>query len=243
LLFQAIIVQVITFIGLALVLRKVLMKSSYSETRRLQQLNEENAQKARELTGKIADAENEYREKMAKAEEEIIEMKARAKKEVEEIKEIVIAKGKTESDRIVAQALGAKEEIRLEIEEQMQEKVVDFSHKVFQKILNSEEQKLVHDGLLGNIFKELDKVEKSRLQAVGQNEAFDGKAAIKTSRPISAEHKKKLEAILSSKLGQKITVQETVEKKIMAGIVIALGSFIIDGSLSEQFKKAAQELK
>lgn len=238
--FQVIFVQLIFFIGLVLVLRKILITSSYNETRRLQQLNEENSQKAQELAAKLTDAENEYREKMLRTDEEIRLMKQKAKKEIEDIKEAIIAKGKAEGDRIVTQALNARDEIRAEIEAQIHERVVDFSRKIFRQVLGADEQKLVHEGLLKNVFGELEAVASDRLQAVH----VEGETVqVKISHPMTMDQKKALEKILSSKLGKNVTVKETVEEEIIAGIVISLGSFVIDGSLSGRFKKAAGSLK
>ena len=238
--FQAIFLQALFFCGLVLVLRKILITSSYNETKRLQQLNEENSNKAQELSARLADAENEYREKMRQADEEIRILKAKAKKEIEDIKEAIIAKGKAEGDRIVTQALNARDEIRAEIEEQLHERVVEFSHRIFRKVLSVQEQKLVHEGLLEGVFRELEEIEQDRLQGVNVDE---GAVEVKTPHPMTAGQKTKLEEILSSKFNKKIVTEEAVEEDIIAGIVITLGSFIIDGSLSERFKKSAQNTK
>lgn len=241
--FQVIFVQVIFFFGLVFVLRKILITSSYSETKRLQQLNEENGQKAQELAAKIADADNEYREKMLRIDEEVRLMKQKAKKEIEVLKETIIAKGKAEGDRIVTQALNARDEIRAEIEGQIHERVVDFSRKIFREILGVDEQRLVHEGLLNNVFEELKSVESDHLKAVTIDKASGGVVQVKISHAFTSQQKKELEAILSSKLGQAITVEEAVDAQIIAGIVITLGSFVVDGSLLSRFKKAAEGIK
>jgi len=243
LIFQIIIVQIITFVTLVLILRKILISSSYNETSRLQKLNEENAKKSKDLARKIAAAENEYTVKMEQAEDEIRELKNKARKEVEEIKAAIIAKGKTESEQIIAHALNSKKEIRAEIEEEMKDKSIAFSCKIFQKVLSSDEQKLVFDGLLESVFKEMEKIDKDRLMAIDFGEASEGVAEVKSSHPMSAQQKQKLEEILSSKLDQKIDIKEIVEREVIAGIVICLGSFVIDGSLLERFRKAVEEMK
>ena len=235
---QMIIVQLIFFAGLVLVLRKVLISSSYAETKRLQELSKENAQRVEKLDGKISDTETQYKEKMDRAAEKIKVMKAKATEEVEQLKAEIIAKGKEESERIVKQALGSKEEMRAEIADQMHADAATFSSKIFQKIFAGEEQKLVHDGFLESVIHELSEIEKDRLQAAD----LDGSSSVevKTAHPLSPAQKEKLEKVLSSQLDQKVTIQESVDKQLIAGIAITIGSIIIDGSLSERFKKAAQ---
>jgi len=242
LIFQLIFVQVIAFIGLVLVMRKILISSSYKEISRLQQLNEENAEKSKELARKILDAENDHRERISQAEKEVRELKTKARKEIEELKEALVSKGKAEGDSIVAQALNTKKEIRAEIEEEMHDKGVEFSFQIFQRVLSSDEQKLVFDGLMASVLEELENVEKDRLKAIDLGESQNN-IEVKTSHMMSPQQKENLEAVLSSKLDQKIKTQEVVERDVICGIIIMLGSVVIDGSLSERFRKAAAELK
>jgi len=238
-----VIVQIMAFIGFVLVLNKFLKSSSYKETHRLQQLNDDNMQKSKELAEKILDAENEYKAKMAKCEDEVRTMKAEARKETEELREAILAKGKAESEHMIAQAINTKKELRAEIESELYEKSVSYSCKIFQKVLSSGEQKLVFEGLLESVFRELNDVGKDDLQAVDLEEGPKSVVDVQSSHPMSPQQKEKLEEILSSKLDQKIKVREEIDTEVISGIIIQLGSIIIDGSLSEKFRKAAEELK
>jgi len=242
---QLIIVQIITFAGLVLVLRKILLSSSVNETRRLQDINASNALKAQELARQMEDAEKEYKEKMAMAEKEARSMREKAKKEGDALKEERIAEGKQEAERIIQQALNAKGEMRIEIEEQMQEKSADFSYKIIRKILSGEGQKMVHDGLVAEGLKELDKIDAAALKEIGDKLASASGLAveIRTPHAMSSPQKEKLIKILSSKTAKDVNLQEVVDQDIVAGFIVKLDSFVIDGSLLEKFKKAAETLK
>lgn len=238
--FQIIIVQVITFAGLVFVLRKILMSTTYKETSHLQQLNEDNKRKAQELDRKIAEAEHQYREKMNKAEDDMRALKVQSQKEIDELREAMIAKGKAESEQIISQALASKKEMRAEIEDEMYEKSVDLCFTILQKILSSEEQKLVYDGLLSSVMTELESMDGQQLKSI----ELDGDAVdVKTSHPMNAAQKDRLKKILSGKMDRAVTVREQIDHETIAGIVILLGSFVIDGSLAERFRKAARDLR
>ena len=56
---QLIIIQVITFMALVFVLRKIMYSASFMETKRLQQLSQENERRTRELAKKIEEAVKE----------------------------------------------------------------------------------------------------------------------------------------------------------------------------------------
>lgn len=240
--FQLIIVQVITFIGLVLVLRKILITSSYKETSRLQRLNEENAQKARDLASKIAEADTDYRDKMAKADDEIREMKARAKKEIDQLKETIVSVGKAEGARIVTQALNTKEEIRAEIEDQLKDKSVTLARRIFRKVLNAQEQRLVFNGLLESVLGELCSLDGAQLKAIGAGGSPGGAVDARVSHALEQDQKAKLEQVLAEKFGRRLEIREVRDPEVLAGIVIEMGSFVIDGSLLDRFKKAAEAL-
>lgn len=234
-----IIVQVFAFVMVVFVLRKMMMASSLNEVQRLQKLNLENTKKAQELEEKIEAAETQYREKIHKAEDEMRKMKDKAREESEQIKEQLIARAKEERERIISQALNTKEKLREEIEGELLEKSLEFSRRIITDVLGSESHKLVYDGFLDEVLAELEKT---------GNEAFQDIHAkstplVRTSHPMSLPQKERLERILSSKAGRAVSVKEQIDKEIILGITIQMGSFVIDGSLISKFKKAAEDIK
>jgi F0F1-type ATP synthase delta subunit len=51
-----------------------------------------------------------------------------------------------------------------------------------------------------------------------------------------------LEKTLTAKFNRDLQIKEVLDREIMAGIVIEIGSFMIDGSLLDRFKKAAEKI-
>src|SRR3990167_3434389 len=96
-----IIINLVTFLAMVLVFLKVMISSSYDETKRLQQQNLENSRKAVELEQKIEEAEKHYKEKLVRAEDEIRKLKERASEEAEILKEQMVTKAKEERDRLI----------------------------------------------------------------------------------------------------------------------------------------------
>ncbi len=234
-----IIVQVVAFIMVVWVLRKMMMASSIHEVQRLQKLNQENTKKAQELEEKIETAETQYREKIHKAEDEIRKMKDKAREEADQAKEQIITKAKEERERIVNQALNTKEKLREEIEGDLLEKSLEFSRRIIVDVLGSESHKLVYDGFMDEVLADLDKTGGEAFQDIpGRSTPL-----VRTSHLMSPPQKERLERILSSKVGRAVSVKEQMDKEVILGIVIQIGSFIIDGSLVSKFKKAAEDIK
>ena len=234
---QLIIIQIITFLALVFVLRKIMYSASFNETKRLQKLNQENVEKAEELARKMEDTERQYRERMSGAEDEARKLKAQAREQAERLREELLNKARQESERIVNQALNSKEKLREDIEAQMQKKSVEQSLKLTQDVLSSKHQRLVHEGLVSEVLEEIEKIKPGKL------EVRTDKGELTTPYEVDKRKKEKIATILSKKIGKKISLEEKIDKQVIAGIVIKLGSLVIDGSLAGKLKEAAEPMR
>ncbi len=234
---QLVIIQIFTFVALVFVLRKIMYSASYLETKRLQQLNEENSKKSQELAAKIEEAHGQYQEKMENAEREIKRLKGQAEEEIGKLKEDVLNKARQEGERIVNQALNTKEKLKEEIESRMVHKCIEQSLELIHVVLNAQSQLSLHQGLVDNILEEIEKIEPEKLKI-----NID-KGRLITPYEITKPQKEKIIAILSKKSGKEISLEEEIDKNIIAGITIKLGSLVIDGSLANKLREAAEALK
>ena len=237
LIIQLIIIQVLTFLALVFVLRKIIYSASYLETKRLQQLNEENSKKTQELAAMLEDAQRQCQEKMESAEKEAKRLKSQAEEEIGKLKEDVLNKARQEGERIVNQALNTKEKLKEEIESKMVEKSIEQSLKLIHAVLSAQNQLSLHQGLVDNILEEIEKTEPEKLKI----NIYQGK--LLTPYEITIPKREKIIAVLSKKSGKEISLEEEIDKNIIAGITIKLGSLVIDGSLANKLKEAAEALK
>ncbi|MBI5150396.1 MAG: F0F1 ATP synthase subunit delta [Candidatus Omnitrophica bacterium] len=233
-----IVINLVTFLAMVLVFRRVMISSSYEETSRLQALNLENAQKATELQEKIEEAEKQYKEKLLKAEDEIRRLKERATQEAETVREQILTKAKGEKDRMIDQAIGAKKKLREEIENELLDKGLEFSRNILVEILSEEHQKLVHEGLLEEILSGLEKIDPAPFKGAAIKQC-----RVRTPRGLDARRKEWLAGILSQKTGENISLEESIDKDLIAGVIVHIGSFMVDGSLAARFKKASEHIR
>lgn len=233
-----IIINLATFLAMVFVFRRVMLTSSYDETKRLQQQNLENAQKAVELEQKIEEAEKHYKERLAMAEGEINKMKERVIKETEAVKEQMLAKAKEERDRLIGQAINAKEKLREEIEAGLVEKSLEVSRRIIAEILNNEHQKLVYDAFLKEVFEAMANMDLGALKAAGIKQC-----RVQSSHALDPQQREELIKILSAKIGEKVSLEETTDQSLIAGVTVQIGSFRIDGSLAAKFRKSAEHIR
>lgn len=234
---QLVIIQAITFIALVFSLRKIMYSTSFAEVKRLQQLTQESAKKSQELAEKIEEAERHYREKTENAEAEAKNIKAQAEKEAGKIKEEIVNKARQESDHIVNRALNSKERVREEIRQEVRDECIKLFSRIISEILGSKNQKLLQEGLISDIVQEIEKTDSAKLTTASD------KGELLTAQRIDKDRKEQIERILVKKIGKEISLEEKLDENIIAGIVIKLGSLLIDGSLSGKLKEAAEALK
>lgn len=230
-------IQVVTFIAIVLVLRRIMYSSSVGETKRLQQLGEENAKRAQELTKRIQEAEKQSREKIADAEDEVRKLRSEAKEEAERLKKEALNKAKQESERIINQALNSKEKMKEEIQARMQVKMIDLSCDLVQTILSSKNQRVIHEGFLDEILKGIERIKPGTLHVETE------KGELITPYEIDKAMRNRITLLISKKVGKKISLQEKIDKEAVAGITIRFGSLVIDGSLSGKLREAAETLR
>lgn len=233
-LFQLIIIQVVTFLAIVFVLRRLLYAETAKEARRLKMLKEENTQKQRELQEKIDAAEKVYSERIREAEEEIHRLKRKAEEEAEEERARIIEKAKKESERALRASLNAKEEIREEAFKDVEKKIPILAAQIFKEVLSPETREMVHEELVKKTIEEIQKIDKAKFRLKIK------RGELLFAYPLGKNNKTKLVDIICDKLGYRIDFSEKEDKKLVAGLVINLGTLVIDGSLEDRLRQVRE---
>src|SRR3546814_5624954 len=66
-------------------------------------------------------------------------------------------------------------------------------------------------------------------------------AQVTSAHPLTAEQVKALTANLKTRVGRNVTVATTVDPAILGGLVVQLGSQLIDGSIRTRLNSFAQD--
>lgn len=236
LIFQLIIVQVVTFIALVFVLRRLLFTEASSQVRRLKALNAENEKKQEELRKKIAEQEAEYKNKIKKAESDAMQVKEDAIREIEKQRAQAQEKAKEEAEKIISQARNGKEKIREEISAELEQKAVSFACDLVKETFEKKILENVHNELIDGIMQGLENVDANKISDNVNT------AVITTPFPLTAQGKKRMQTILSKKAHRTIELQEKEDTGLIAGVVIKIGDLIIDASLANRLDEARQRL-
>ncbi|MDT8390239.1 MAG: F0F1 ATP synthase subunit delta [Lentisphaeria bacterium] len=234
-----IVVQFATFGVLALVLHRFMYSAYKSELGRLQDLSLEYKNKAEQLAEDMGKAEAEHRRKVEEAEAEIRELRNSVQEEVGQQREEVLVKARAESERIIATAITVKDKIRQELEKDYAGKSVNFACDLIRRVLNEENMKWFHDGLVSDVLAAIERVPSERFQAV----TGEKMVMVTSAQPLAEAKEIRLAQVLKNKVGHDMTINSFTDEDVTAGVSIKIGSLVIDGTLAGQLRQAAAKIK
>jgi F-type H+-transporting ATPase subunit b len=229
--FQLIIVQVVTFIALVFVLRKLLFTEASSQVKRLKALNAENEKKQEELKKKIEGQEAEYNARIKKAEDDAGRVKEEAMKEIEAQRSQAQERAKEEAEKIISQARNNKEKMREEIRAELEEKATHFACSLVKEAFEEKTFENAHNELFSGVTGGLEQIDEKKISHKVTA------AEITTAFPLGAQERDKIKKVLSTKAGRALELKEKEDKALIAGVIIKIGDLIIDGSLANRLEE------
>ncbi|MBI5300003.1 MAG: F0F1 ATP synthase subunit delta [Deltaproteobacteria bacterium] len=230
-------IQVLVFAVVIIFLRRLMVKDTLSAVNRLKLVDDENAKRLSEMKTKIEEAEEEYRRKVEQTTEDVRRQREEAKKELEEERGKMLAKAREESDRIVsgAKKLEAKAVQRMAMEVEAKAAVV--GAELVRIFVGARMEKGLDEQLACELIEEIRAMDAGRVSV-----DFD-EIGIVSRSPLSSAHKTEIKNILEKKTGRKLSLKEELKKDFAGGIILKLGSLILDGSVENRIKEAAGMLK
>ncbi len=232
LLWQLIIIQVITFALLVFLLRQFLYKQVTRSLARLQQLYQENLNREEELKRRREETEQELKAKIAQHNEESGRLRAAAEVDAQRRQEEILTRAKEEGKQIVAEAEAKRERTRANLVSEMEEKALALASDIIKHIFTTHVAQGIHHQLIDELIEEFEKSDGQRLQLDVET------VEVAVPFPLTQVQKEKLKKVLSSKIGQSINVKETTDQEIVAGMVMRLENLVLDGSLKNKLKGA-----
>jgi len=232
LLWQLIIIQVITFALLVFLLRQFLYKQVTRSLARLQQLYQENLNREEELKRRREETEQELKAKISQHNEESGRLRAAAEVDAQRRQEEILTRAKEEGKQIVAEAEAKRERTRANLVSEMEEKALALASDIIKHIFTTHVAQGIHHQLIDELIEEFEKSDGQRLQLDVET------VEVAVPFPLTQVQKEKLKKVLSSKIGQSINVKETTDQEIVAGMVMRLENLVLDGSLKNKLKGA-----
>ncbi len=234
---QLILIQLVTFIFIILFLRWLLYSHIGQALKRLQHLNQQNLEKEKALKEELERAKKEVKRRLEEGGKQAELIKKQARIEAERDRESIFENARQEAQRMINDAARECQRKEADFISDMQNRAVYLAVDMVSYIFTEQNQKDLHAKLIDELIADIKKLDDNKVKADGD------KAEIICAYALQENQKKKLKEALSSKLKKNLEFSETIDDKIVDGLIVKIGGFVIDGSIKNKFKKILPMMK
>lgn len=233
--FFIIVFQLVIFITLAFFLRRMLNRNVVSATTHLDQLASEYSRKEEEIKKQLESAKRQCQELLNSAQEDGEKKKIEILKKADEERKKVISDAQVKADEIIQQADRARMSLLADINRKIEEGAVTQAAELLQSSLPEDIRKQIHElwfkNLISSSFDQLNRLHIPEGCA---------EAKIVTAFILNAEQREAVVNKIKEKIGFKLELKEEVNPQNIAGLVVTIGSLVLDGSLKFKIQEVAR---
>ncbi len=234
---QLIFILIVIGAGLIYFFRRLIIRDMLRATSHLEELNREYLKKEQEINRLLEETKEKGKVLLSEAELEAQKIKAQIFEEAEKERRRIIQEAKNKAEEIIEQAEKSRKLLLTEIETRINQEAVNKSLQLIRYILPEYFLKELHLYWLEEFFKE-DFTNLSNLRIPPEiNEA-----KIITAFSLSDKSRNDLAKRLKELLGRDFVLKEEIDLKLLGGIVVEIGSLVLDGSLKHKLNKEAKKL-
>jgi F0F1-type ATP synthase delta subunit len=233
--FSLILLQLVIFAVLILVFRKVMTQNVASATRHIEELNDDYVRKEQEVNSRLEQATLEAGEIVNKAREEAEKLKLEVIESAKKESDGLVKAARTHGEEIVQQADKSRQQLLAELEDRIAKEAAKKACELIESALPEQFMKDAHElwvkDLIENGFSGLERLHLPEdLKEI----------RVVSALALSEEQRKGLNKKLKNALGREISLKEEVDRKVVAGIIIHIGSLVLDGSLKNKIQEKAR---
>jgi F0F1-type ATP synthase membrane subunit b/b' len=235
LIITAFLIIVALFVGMVIFLKKFFDREATMHTAHLDTLISENTAKEEEIKKQYEDAKRQSQEIIVNAQKDAATQKETVLKAAAEEKEKILAEVHAKAEEVIKQADNARLALLNELETKINEGATLKAQELLQKVLPEDFRKEVHarwiKDLIANGFSELDRLRVPEgLSEVKVVSAFS----------LTEDEIDELKSKIKEKLRVDVKLEEAVDPSLISGLVVYIGSLILDGSLKFKIQGVAR---
>ena len=226
---------VLVFVTLAVLLRYMMKQHFMTAAAHPQELSVDYSHREEELKQRLQGAEQQYGEQLARARAEADRMVTDAKQEAESLRARRLEEARLESERIVQQGMESRDALRKEVERQLEVRAIQRACELIHEALPEPFRREIQRQWLDDLFKD----GLSHLVELKTAEAVESVKVV-SAFPLETPQRAALKARIKAAWSEDLPLTEEVNPKLVAGLVITLGSVVFDGSLASRIQHAAR---
>ncbi|MFH1190248.1 MAG: F0F1 ATP synthase subunit delta [Candidatus Omnitrophota bacterium] len=231
-----IILQLIIFGGLIFMLKRILTNNITSATQHIDSLNQDYTKKMDDLNKREEEAQGKVQEILGRSQEEADRLRTQIMKDTEAEKDRIIRQARTQGEEMIKQADRSRQSLISEMEERISKEAVNKACDLIHAVLPEEVKKSAHAQWVQDVVKSgFSKLDRLRIPEDVHE------ITVTSAFPLADGERKVLARALKDVLNRDVALKEDVDPKLVAGLVISIGSIVLDGSLRNKVKEQAQE--
>ena len=234
---QLVCIQVVTFIALVVALRMLFARQLNAALQRLQSLQEEAMVKEAQLREELERAKQERIAEAEKGREEAKALLEAAQRSVETLRANAEEQAKQDSQKLLAKGKEEVETMRASLSSQIETGAVALSTQMIQYALTQRNTEEFQRHILEELIQDIEALGKDRFPVQATT------ALVISSAPLTTEAQHRLRQVLSEKLETDVTLDARVDPALITGLVVQVGSLVIDGSLKNKLRKVLTVLR
>jgi len=229
---------VIIFIILIAVFRRVLNQNVIMATKHLEELNEDYDKKEKEIDKRLEEAKRAAEELVVRAQEEVEKEKLRIIKEAETERDKILKEARAGGEEMMQQADKSRQLLLSELDERIAKEAVNKACELIQHTLPEQLKQDIHSQWI----KELTEASLNQISLLHLPEDLH-EINVTSAFSLREEERKGLSKKLKELLGRSVTLKEDIDPGIVAGVVVTIGSVVLDGSLKNKIKEQAESIE
>jgi len=227
-----ILLQVFIFTGLVFFLRKILNRNVISATAHLEQLSAEYTKKEEQIKKQLEDTQRQCEEIIANAQRDAQQKREGVLNQAQEERDKLLNEAQQKGEEIIKQADRTRQALIAEINQKIEARAFQRAAELVQQALPEQIREEIHhrwlEELISSSFQQLDRLHIPE----GVLEA-----RVISAFALTSKQRQDLKAKIKEKLGREITLKEEVDSNVIAGLIVNIGSLVLDGSLRFKIKE------
>jgi len=224
------------FAGLVFLFRRVMTQNVVLATQHLEELNQDYTRKEKEVTRQLEEARLKSQELISRARDEAEKLKIEIIQNAEKERDSILKQARTHSEEIIQQADKSRQQLLSDLDERIAKEAIKKACELIQDTLPEQFKRLVHthwvEDLIEGGFTKLERLHiPENIEEVEVVSAFS----------LTEEQRKDLTKKIKATLGREVALKEEVDEKVVAGLVINIGSLVLDGSLKNKIQEKARQ--
>ncbi|MFY9403011.1 MAG: ATP synthase F1 subunit delta [Candidatus Omnitrophota bacterium] len=231
------ILQIITFIGVVLLLRFIFTRHLKSALSRLNALHGENLSKEEELKEELKRVKEQSEAFIKQSRQEAELIIAEANKNAQRIRMDIEEQARSQAEKIISDSRIDSEKIQKEALKNIQGQSIELALRMIAELLTETDKVALQYELANGIIEEISRLPKEQFSVPG------GEVNITSSFPLLERQWNKIKSILTDKSGSPVNLNQKLDPKIIGGLIVEMGGMVIDGTLRNRLQRVAEGFK